>query len=104
MTHYELRIIADCPNSGPALELYRSVLAKQCRDAEVHVREITSDDEARKLGFHGSPSFLAAGLDLFPSDAAAALSCRVYPSAQGMAGLPSAETLGTALRGVCSEA
>ena len=104
MTNYELRIIADCPNSGPALELYRSVLAEQCRGAEVRVREVTSDDEARELGFHGSPSFLAAGRDLFPSDAAAALSCRVYPSAQGMAGLPSADTLRTALLGVSSEA
>ncbi|MBO1267565.1 hypothetical protein [Arthrobacter cavernae] len=98
MTNYELHIIADCPNSGPALELYRSVLAEEGRDAEVNVREVTSEDEARELGFHGSPSFIAGGRDVFPSNAEPAVTCRVYPTEHGMAGLPSVDSLRAAVR------
>lgn len=98
MTNYELRIIADCPNSAPALELYRSVLAEAGTDAEVRVREIGSEDEARDLGFHGSPSFIAGGQDVFPSPAEPAVTCRVYPTEHGMAGLPSTDSLRAALR------
>ena len=68
------------------------------------VREVTSEDEAQALRFHGSPSFIADGRDLFPAETAPALSCRVYRWDDRMAGLPSAELLRTAVRSVRSEA
>ncbi|UVJ40383.1 hypothetical protein [Arthrobacter sp. CJ23] len=98
MTNYELRIIADCPNSGPALELYRRALAEEGRDAEVHVREVSSEDEARELGFHGSPTFMIGGRDLFPSSAEPAVTCRVYPTPDGLSGQPSLAALRLAVR------
>lgn len=100
---YELRTIKGCPNSGPALELFRQALAAEGKDTRrVTVREVTSEDEAEALRFHGSPSFIADGRDLFPAASAPALSCRVYRSEDSMAGLPSAELLRAAVRGVGS--
>ncbi|MET3951036.1 hypothetical protein [Arthrobacter sp. UYEF36] len=102
---YELRTIPGCPNRGPALELFRQALAAEGKGAgRVTVREVTSEDEAEALSFHGSPSFIANGRDLFPADSAPALSCRVYRLEDRMAGLPSAELLRTAVRGVSSDA
>ena len=105
MGTYELRVIPDCPNSGPAQELFRRTLAAEGLAVEqLKVREVTYEDEARELGFSGSPSFMAQGRDLLPSAAAPALSCRVYPSAHGLAGLPTAGSLRSAIRGADSEA
>lgn len=102
---YELRIIPGCPNSSPALELFRSVLEETGKDSgALRVREIISDEEAVALGFHGSPSFIAGGQDLFPSDGSPALSCRVYPAGGRLAGLPSPESLRTAMRGAGPDA
>ncbi|MBT2566955.1 hypothetical protein J7I84_10710 [Arthrobacter sp. ISL-85] len=102
---YELRTIPGCPNSGPALELFRQALAAERRDAgRLTVREVTSEDEAEMLGFHGSPSFIADGQDLFPAGTAPALSCRVYSSEDRMAGLPSAGSLRAAVRVAASDA
>lgn len=96
---YELRIIPGCPHGTPALELFRAALAAEGKDPEhVKVREVISESEATALHFQGSPSFMSAGRDLFPVKSAPALSCRIYRSDDGVAGLPSAEALSAALR------
>lgn len=101
---FELRIIPGCPNSGPALKLFREVLVEDGRAAELlTVREVASETEAKELRFHGSPSFIAEGRDLFPAESAPAVSCRLYRTGYGLAGLPSAESLRNALRGVGSQ-
>lgn len=100
---YELRTIPGCPNSGRALELFRQALAAEGAGARVpRVVELTSDSEAEALDFHGSPSFMADGGDLFTSTAAPALTCRIYPSSIGLAGLPSLEDLRAAVRALSS--
>ena len=102
---FELRTVPGCPNAVPALELFRAVLAAEGFDAEhVTVRELSSEREAEELQFHGSPSFIAEGSDLFPADSAPALSCRLYRTGNGMTGLPSVESLRTAVRGPGSPA
>lgn len=97
---YELRIIPDCPNSTAALELFRRALDGESRAADVRVVELSSEEQAHSLNFHGSPSFIAGGRDLLPSNTAPALTCRVYQSEAGLAGLPSQKDLQTALRSV----
>lgn len=97
---YELRIIPECPNSDAALELFRQVLAADDTAGGVRVVEITSEDDAAAMNFHGSPSFISDGNDLFPSETAPGLSCRVYHSAEGLSGLPSREDLAAALRAI----
>ena len=102
---YELLIIPGCPHGVPALELFRAALAAEGRNAEpVQVREVVSESEASALHFQGSPTFMTAGRDLFPVNSAPALSCRLYRSDEGVAGLPSAAALRAALRNVGSEA
>lgn len=96
--NYELRTIPGCPNSGPALELFREALAAAGKDTEpLRVREVVSEAEAEDLRFHGSPSFVADGRDLFPAESAPALSCRLYRAGNAVAGLPSLESLVSAL-------
>lgn len=99
-----MRTIPGCPNAGPALKLFRGVLEAEGKDAgHLRLREVTSENEAETLHFHGSPTFMAGGRDLFPSESAAALSCRVYHFGNRVTGLPSAESLRTAVRGIISE-
>lgn len=96
----ELLVIADCPNSAPAGALFARALELEGLDsAEVAFREVGTDAEAKIVGFHGSPSFTINGEDLFPSDAEPAVTCRVYPSEQGLSGLPTLEALRDAVRG-----
>lgn len=102
---FELRTIPGCPHGGPALKLFREVLAAEGKDAELlAVREIASENEAEELRFHGSPSFIAEGRDLFPAESAPALSCRLYRTGKGLVGLPTAKSLRTAVRGLDSHA
>ncbi len=96
---FELRVIEGCPNSGPALEIFHRALAEEgLPDEHVVVRTLASDREAAALGFHGSPSFIASGKDLFPANSQPALSCRVYRTPRGLAGLPELESVRAALR------
>ncbi len=55
-------------------------------------------EEAERVGFHGSPSILVDGVDVFADpDARIGLSCRVYRTPEGPAGAPSVEQLREAL-------
>jgi hypothetical protein len=102
---FELRTIPGCPNTGPALELFREALGMEGFDIQrLTVREVISDNEAEELQFHGSPSFIAEGHDLFPAESAPALSCRLYRTGHSVAGLPSPESLRNAVRGLGSQA
>jgi hypothetical protein len=52
------------------------------------------------VGFHGSPSILVDGIDVFAGpDAGVGLSCRVYRTPDGPAGAPTIEQLRAALAG-----
>jgi peroxiredoxin len=89
-----------CPTHGQAAEMLRDVLAELGR-GEVHVveREVRTRDEANRLGFPGSPTFQVGRVDLFPTDAPAALSCRVYTRDDGrMSPLPDRDALAARLR------
>jgi len=95
----ELQIINDCPNSAPAQELFaRALKLEGLNPDSLAVRVIENDDDAAAAGFHGSPSFTLDGRDLFPSTADPAVSCRVYPTETGLAGLPELEVLRRAIR------
>jgi protein-disulfide isomerase len=58
-------------------------------------------EEAERVGFHGSPSILVDGVDVFAEpDAGVGLSCRVYRTPEGLAGAPTMEQLRAALADV----
>lgn len=61
-------------------------------------REVTSPEEAERLGFRGSPSIVVDGRDVFAEgDEPVGLSCRIYQTPQGQAGAPTMEQLRAAL-------
>jgi hypothetical protein len=93
-----LLVIPECPNSVTAKELFVTALGLEGITDAVEVREIFTQGQAELHDFHGSPSFSLDGSDLFASDAAPAVACRVYPTAAGLAGQPALEDLRRAIR------
>jgi hypothetical protein len=94
----ELQVILDCPNAWPAQVLLRQALDESGLVAVgIRVTVITSDEEARAVGFGGSPTFRVGGRDLFGPQDSTGLACRVYLTAAGIRPLPELEALRRAL-------
>jgi peroxiredoxin len=89
-----------CPSHERALDLLTSTLAGLHRgDVAVVRREVTTDEEAARLRFGGSPTFQVGRRDLFPSTAAPALTCRTYHRPDGrISPLPDPAELAARLR------
>ena len=94
----ELLTIPGCPHAGQARELFRTALDLEGIKDPFTVREISTEDEASALSFHGSPTFSINATDLFPSDAEPAVTCRVCPTQEGLQGQPPLEALRQAIR------
>lgn len=87
----------DCPNWKVADERLAAIAAERA-DLTVTRHLVDTLEEAERVGFHGSPSILVDGVDVFAEpDAGVGLSCRVYRTAGGLAGAPTVEQLRTAL-------
>ena len=70
-----------CPSTPKALEDLKAALAEEGLDPEsVEVREVVSDEQARRERFFGSPTIRIDGRDVQPPDDGEpiGLSCRVY--------------------------
>lgn len=89
----------DCPNWKIADERL-AVIAVERPDLTVSRHLVDTAQEAERVGFHGSPSILVDGVDVFagPQDGVG-LSCRVYRTPDGPAGAPTIEQLRTVLAG-----
>ncbi|MHB1709919.1 MAG: thioredoxin family protein [Acidimicrobiales bacterium] len=71
--------IEDCPNLEPLMAELNDLLAERT-DVTVATTIVRTDDEALRLGFHGSPTVLVDGHDPFPAPSEpVGLSCRQYP-------------------------
>jgi hypothetical protein len=97
---FELLCIPDCPNTAAAAGAFARALELEGITEPVHLREVRNESEAEALGFPGSPTFRAAGQDLFPGAGPAAFSCRLYRHGAGLPGVPPLEGLRAALRAV----
>ncbi|HJY26290.1 MAG TPA: thioredoxin family protein [Actinomycetes bacterium] len=89
-----------CPTHDEAGEVLQDILDELGR-GEVNVvkREVRTRKDAQQLGFPGSPTFQVGRRDLFPVEAAPALTCRVYTRPDGrMSPLPDATELAERLR------
>lgn len=96
----ELLVIADCPNVVAAESLLRAELAaKGLADCPVTTSVIATQEEAQARRFSGSPTFLIDGRDPFsgPCEGTYSLACRVYPTPDGLRGLPEPARLRAAL-------
>lgn len=96
----EILVVPNCPNERPALELLREVLdATGHPHTQIRVTVIRTQDEAARARFPGSPTFLINGTDPFPTSRRdTAVACRVYPTGEGLRGLPSRSDLIGAVR------
>jgi hypothetical protein len=89
----------DCPNWKIADERLAAIAAER-PDLTVTRHLVSTSEEAERVGFHGSPSILVDGIDVFAGpDAGVGLSCRVYRTPDGPAGAPTIEQLRAALAG-----
>ena len=96
---------ADCPSHEEGAELLRAALAAEDLDVPVVAIEVTSEEDAQRLQFIGSPTFRVGGRDLdtrpVPTGAAGlyALTCRAYRREDGrISPLPTLAWLRQALR------
>ena len=92
---------SECPSWERALEMLREEMESAGLPAEALVlREMTSDEEADRLGFPGSPTIRVRGRDVEPPgpESPIGLTCRVYRRADGrVSALPDRETIRAAL-------
>ncbi|MDQ7844577.1 MAG: thioredoxin family protein [Armatimonadota bacterium] len=90
----------ECPSHEEALARLRAVLTEEGMAASVRVIRVETDEQARALGFPGSPSIRVNGEDLFPTAGTpVGLSCRVYVTDEGrVSPLPTKEMIRTQLR------
>jgi hypothetical protein len=94
----ELLVVPDCPNESAARQLLRTALDDiGLARVDFRVTVIADRGDAERRGFHGSPSFLVDGADLFAEDATpetGMLACRIYRSSlEGVSGVPTLRDL-----------
>ena len=85
-----------CPNHEPTVALVREVVAGLDLSAQVQEIEVTTQTDAERLRFLGSPTVQVNGVDMEPSARERtnyALSCRMYNGS----GIPPRELLVAAL-------
>jgi hypothetical protein len=72
----------------------KTALKAEGMEADIHPVQVGDNAEAARLQFLGSPSFRVDGMDLWPEERKRYnLSCRVYPTPQGLRGAPTVDML-----------
>lgn len=83
----------DCPNWILAHERLAAIAAQRA-DMVLTLHCVETVEEAERVGFHGSPSILVDGIDVFAEPGAGVgLSCRVYRTPDGLPGAPTMDQL-----------
>ena len=95
----EILYFDGCPSYREAQATLEEVLSQGDVTAEVRLVAVDTDEEARRLRFPGSPTIRVDGEDLFPvpDRTEYALGCRMYATAEGLKGSPTAMMLRAAL-------
>ena len=90
----ELQYFDGCPNWRIAADRLRAALDATEATASVRYVHVKTDEEAERLGLHGSPTILIDGQDPFEAPGlATGLACRIYRTPAGLAGAPTTEQL-----------
>jgi len=90
-----------CPSHPEALDLLDRILREERVQSTVEVVEVTSDEQARRERFPGSPTIRIDGKDVVPhADVEPfSLTCRVYRTRDGrVSAVPDPEDLREAVR------
>ncbi|MFN0089043.1 MAG: thioredoxin family protein [Acidimicrobiales bacterium] len=92
----ELLYFSECPHWSLAERRLSEVAARF--GLPVEHRLVTTEEEAERVSFRGSPTILIDGVDPFAEDGQAiGLSCRFYRTPDGLAGSPTADQIAAAL-------
>ena len=96
----ELLVVPDCPHQVESEALLRRALADVGLSQVPSVTTVISSEvEAQRRGFVGSPTVLIDGIDPFASAGQPpSLSCRIYQSSDGLSGIPDLRDLRRALK------
>jgi hypothetical protein len=88
-----------CPTYRAAERTLREVLAQEDTEVEISLVAVNTVEEAQRLRFPGSPTIRVEGENLFPlpDRTGYALGCRMYATAEGLKGSPTAMMLRAAL-------
>ncbi len=90
----ELLYFDGCPSWEIGLKNLEAALLEENLSASIEMVKVTDDDEAVRLKFLGSPHFRVNGHDLWPEGRETySLSCRVYPTPDGVKGFPTVAML-----------
>jgi len=90
----ELLYFDGCPSWQTGLQNLKSAMQLEAIVADIDLVGVRADVEAMRLKFLGSPSFRVDGRELWPETRDTyGLSCRVYPTPEGMKGWPTVEML-----------
>ena len=92
-----------CSSHEEGLEVLRDAAREAGIALDVEVVEVVTHEDAARFGFPGSPTYLAAGRDLFPVEDLGSVptadACRAYARPGGRIGpLPHRDDLAAALR------
>jgi hypothetical protein len=94
-----LRYFDGCPHWRTMHDRLREALrAEDLANIEPILELVATPEEAERLRFVGSPTVLVDGHDPFAGERTFGLSCRVYPTPEGLAGSPTTEQLQSVLR------
>ena len=96
----ELLVVPDCPHEQAAAQLLRTAMADiGLPHMDFRTTVITSQGDADRRGFTGSPTFLVDGSDVFAeAGRPTGLSCRLYRRPDGVSGVPGLTELRQALK------
>ena len=96
----QLLYFAGCPSWQLAEERVREAMRQVGLPADaLELQTVDTPEQAEQLRFRGSPTLLVDGEDRFAEpDAPVGLSCRVFPTPDGLAGAPTVEQLVAVLR------
>src|SRR5947209_14536614 len=69
----------DCPSHERALEMLREVIADEGVEADVHLEEVLTEEDAERLRFPGSPTIRVADRDIVEgAEGPYGLTCRAF--------------------------
>ena len=92
-----------CPSYKVTLEDLGSITEEIGWDGTVEMVLVSSEEEAERTGFRGSPTVLVDGNDpFFDADTPLGLACRLYLTESGLRGTPSRTMLLDALKSAVS--
>lgn len=96
----EILYVDSCPNYQAARALVERISRQLSITSEPRLVEVVDEEAALRLRFLGSPTIRVGGRDVAPDGAERrdyGLSCRVYRTERGLAGLPDEHWLRDAL-------